>query len=119
MFSLGHISRLTTRALVIPLLLQFQAGYAIAQYYYPKQDRPPDIDCPNVEYPTESRKNGEEGEAAVRFDIDAEGKAENVKVVRSTGYRRLDDEAVKTVRLCKFRIGPTKGLVQRFTWIRE
>ncbi len=119
MFKLWGKCRLSTLAFVIPLMLQFQVGDAVAQYYYPKQDRPPDIDCPNVEYPVESVKNGEEGEAAVRFDIDAEGKVENVKVVRSTGYRRLDDEAVKAVRLCKFRIGPEKGLVKRFTWIRE
>ncbi len=43
------------------------------------------------DYPTESLEAREEGELAVQFDVTEAGAVENCKVIRSSGYLRLDD----------------------------
>ncbi len=50
-----------------------------------------------LEYPPLARLTDSDGEALVRFEIDREGVARDVRVVRSSGHERLDASAVRAV----------------------
>ncbi len=50
-----------------------------------------------LEYPPLARLHDSDGEAQVRFEIDREGVARGVRVVRSSGHERLDASAVRAV----------------------
>ena len=43
-----------------------------------------------LEYPPLARLHDSDGDALVRFEIDRSGSAQNVRVVRSSGHRRLE-----------------------------
>ena len=43
------------------------------------------------DYPAESLAAGEQGEVTAAFDVTETGAVENCKVIRSSGYLRLDD----------------------------
>lgn len=49
-------------------------------------------------YPRTSRRLGEEGMAVVGFVIQRNGQLTDITIVESSGYRRLDDAALKTVK---------------------
>jgi protein TonB len=49
-------------------------------------------------YPRVSRRLGEEGRALVGFVIQRDGALTDVRIVESSGHRRLDDAALETVR---------------------
>jgi protein TonB len=51
----------------------------------------------SVEYPPLARLYDSTGETLVRFEIDRSGSAQNVRVVRSSGFDRLDTSAVRAV----------------------
>lgn len=75
-----------------------------------------DVDAParpassiRPEYPPRSRLKGEEGTVVVEFDVMADGRASNARVVESSGYRRLDDEAVRTALAAMFIPAKKKG----------
>jgi len=59
------------------------------------------------EYPAASRRAGEEGETRVSVCVDTEGRMSNVKVVRSSGFERLDEQAIKA--LTNNRLDPAIG----------
>ncbi len=50
-----------------------------------------------LEYPPLARLHDSDGDALVHFEIDRSGAAQNVRVVRSSGHRRLDTSAVRAV----------------------
>ncbi len=50
-----------------------------------------------LEYPPLARLTDSDGEALVRFEIDREGVARDVRVIRSSGHERLDASAVRAV----------------------
>ncbi len=50
------------------------------------------------EYPPAARRAGEEGSVTLKAFITASGRAEQVEVVKSSGYPRLDEAAVKEVQ---------------------
>ncbi|MEW6026055.1 MAG: TonB family protein [Planctomycetota bacterium] len=49
-------------------------------------------------YPRLARQLGQEGLVLLSVEIDENGRAREVRVARSSGYKLLDDAAVKTVR---------------------
>jgi protein TonB len=49
-------------------------------------------------YPTGSRRRGEEGRVVVRFIVQRNGDLTDLTVVESSGSRRLDAAALKTLR---------------------
>ncbi len=49
-------------------------------------------------YPRMARRMGYEGKVVVSFQIDEQGKAGDIKLVRSCGYSELDEEAMATLR---------------------
>ncbi len=48
-------------------------------------------------YPPQSRRLGEEGKVVLRVFVSAEGSAEQVEIKTSSGSRRLDESALRTV----------------------
>lgn len=59
------------------------------------------------EYPAASRRAGEEGETRVSVCVDTDGRMSNVKVVKSSGFDRLDEQAIKA--LTNNRLDPAIG----------
>ncbi|WP_349922065.1 energy transducer TonB [Aeromonas veronii] len=57
---------------------------------------------PEPLYPQESRRRGEEGQVVLKVRVTREGTAESVEVERSSGYRRLDMIARRTVNRWRF-----------------
>ena len=53
-------------------------------------------------YPKVSRERGEEGRIRLRLEINAKGLVEGVEIIASTGFKLLDDAAVKAVRSAEF-----------------
>jgi protein TonB len=50
-------------------------------------------------YPELSRVRGEQGELFLIFTIRRDGNLEDVKLINSSGYARLDDEAIRAIRI--------------------
>lgn len=59
-------------------------------------------------YPLLARKMGYEGRLILRLLVSKEGKVEQVKVIRSSGYSILDRAAIKTVK--RWRFIPAHGV---------
>lgn len=60
------------------------------------------LNNPEPQYPYESRRRGEEGQVILNVRVTTEGTAASVEVDKSSGYRRLDMTARKTVSRWKF-----------------
>jgi protein TonB len=66
-------------------------------------------------YPTGSRRRGEEGKVVVRFIVQKNGELTDLTVVESSGSRRLDAAALKTLRrVSPFR--PIPDAIKRDHW---
>ena len=52
----------------------------------------------NVKYPAESRENGSQGRAYVSFVVEPDGSISNVEIIRGTGDKLLDNEAIRLVK---------------------
>jgi TonB family protein len=48
-------------------------------------------------YPAEEKEAGHQGRVMVQFAINTDGSVSDVKVMRSTGYEALDNEAVRVI----------------------
>ncbi|KTA85983.1 energy transducer TonB [Aeromonas salmonicida] len=64
--------------------------------------RDPRLNNPEPPYPYESRRRGEEGRVILKVRVAADGTASSVEVDKSSGYRRLDMTARKTVSRWRF-----------------
>jgi TonB family protein len=51
-----------------------------------------------IVYPTLSMENGEHGKAFVKFIVDSTGKVRNPEIIKSSGYKTLDVEAVTVIK---------------------
>lgn len=60
------------------------------------------LNNPEPPYPYESRRRGEEGRVILKVRVAADGTAASVEVDKSSGYRRLDMTARKTVSRWRF-----------------
>jgi TonB family protein len=60
------------------------------------------IDGTAPDYPTESRRLGEEGRAVVRIDVATDGRVACATLVESSGFDRLDRAALDGVRRWRF-----------------
>ncbi len=60
------------------------------------------LDNPKPPYPAISRKLNEQGRVLLRVHVAADGSATEVQLDKSSGYPRLDDSALATVRRWKF-----------------
>lgn len=91
---------------------------------------PPKIDfpgssraCREPEYPAASERLGEQGLSAISLLITEEGKVAQTRVDASSGYRRLDDAAVRAFSRCKFVVGTVDGVPEaswfsiKYKWV--
>jgi len=53
-------------------------------------------------YPRRSQRRGEEGTVTLSIDVSTSGKARNISVIQSSGYRRLDEAALKAAQKTRF-----------------
>jgi len=53
----------------------------------------------NIRYPVQSMEKNEQGQTYIRFIVDWDGRVKDVSVLKSSGYRTLDNEAVRVVCL--------------------
>jgi len=60
------------------------------------------LDNPKPPYPSASRRMGEEGEVRLRVHVDTAGQAQQIEVYRSSGFPRLDQAALDTVKQWRF-----------------
>jgi protein TonB len=61
------------------------------------------INAPNPGYPSASRRLGEEGLVRFRVLISEQGRAERIEIQKSSGYTRLDDAAMQSIRRALFK----------------
>jgi len=61
------------------------------------------LEPPQISYPRQSRRLGEEGQVMVRVYIDEAGMPRQVHVEQSSGHARLDEAAVAGVRKARFK----------------
>ncbi len=71
---------------------------------------------PVLTYPATSKRFGESGDAQVRILVDAEGLPRQMQLIKSTGFQRLDDAALATVRATRFKPYTENGVPQPF-WV--
>ena len=60
------------------------------------------LDNPKPPYPGAARRMGEEGEVRLRVHVDAGGNPQQIEIFRSSGYPRLDQAALDTVKQWRF-----------------
>jgi TonB family protein len=89
-----------------------QAGVAIdasftLDYNWRIEGPPPAIanQC-KPEYPVESIRAEEQGKTTLRFEVDADGGAKKIEIAQSSGFVRLDEASIATLRRCRFRLPP-------------
>ena len=68
------------------------------------------LNNPAPPYPRQSKRLGEEGTVVIRVLITSEGRAEKAEIRTSSGYARLDDTALTTVKAWRFVPGKRNGL---------
>lgn len=53
----------------------------------------------NMNYPSVAKENNIEGKTILNFIVDSTGVLKNIKVLKSSGHKDLDDEAIRIVKL--------------------
>lgn len=71
---------------------------------------------PVLHYPPAARRAGESGKVSVRVLVDARGLPQQMQVTRSSGFARLDESALATVRATRFKPYMENGQPQAF-WV--
>lgn len=65
-------------------------------------------------YPSASRSCREEGKVTITYCVSVDGSVENVQVVISSGYARLDNAMLAWAATDRHRPGSVNGLPRRF-----
>ncbi len=68
------------------------------------------LNNPAPPYPRMSRRMGEQGTVVIRVFINTEGRAEKAEIRTSSGYARLDDTALETVKRWRYVPGTRAGV---------
>lgn len=71
---------------------------------------------PVLVYPSVSKRFGESGRVLVRVLVDVDGKPRQMQLQQSSGFQRLDDSAMATVRATRFKPYTENGVPQPF-WV--
>lgn len=64
------------------------------------------VSCPELsapDYPTISRRLGEEGKLMLQVELDESGRISNTRIINSSGYSRLDNAALAAVKTWRCR----------------
>jgi len=81
--------------------------------------------CSKPGYPRESLRDEETGVVTLSMLIDVDGRALAYKIVRSTGYRRLDQATGEAFMKCVFRPTLVNGVPEKawttfsYSWVLE
>src|SRR6218665_1519869 len=59
--------------------------------------------CMRPQWPAEARRYEIEGTTTISFGIGADGKVARPAIVRSSGWRILDEAAVRSISQCQFQ----------------
>ena len=78
---------------------------------------PAPLDCPAPEYPAGSANVGEHGRVRLEIRIDRTGRVSDVRLLYSSGFRRLDDSALAGVR--RWRFTPARRGDEPIEWRLE
>ncbi|MEY4318788.1 MAG: hypothetical protein RI902_2596 [Pseudomonadota bacterium] len=70
----------------------------------------PGLNNPAPSYPKLSRRLNEQGQVVIRVYVGADGSARQVEIKTSSGYDRLDQEALRTVMRWRFVPGQHLGV---------
>jgi protein TonB len=62
------------------------------------------ISGPKPHYPLMSRRLREEGEVLLKLCLNSQGSVQTLHVLRSSGYKNLDDSALKALSAWKFNL---------------
>jgi protein TonB len=73
--------------------------------------------CDKPEYPRASRRNEEAGAVTAAFLIGIDGRLVDSKVVKSSGFRDLDQATLQGIGKCTFKPGSTDGKPQQ-SWMQ-
>lgn len=79
--------------------------------------------CKEPEYPAASERLGEAGTSSISLLIGGDGKVQQSKIDKSSGFPRLDEGAIKAFSRCKFFVGTTDGVAEpswfsiRYKWV--
>lgn len=68
------------------------------------------LNNPAPQYPAVSRRLGEQGMVVLRVLIGTDGAVQKVEIKQSSGFERLDQQAVKTVSRWRFAPGTRNGV---------
>lgn len=60
------------------------------------------VRCPNPTYPSIARRRGWQGSVLLKFQLTADGLAQNIVVVRSSGHEQLDQAAIDNAKESRF-----------------
>jgi len=84
---------------------------------YPDNVKPPELlEFQRPLYPKDLRERDIEGKVILKILIDKEGKAEEIQIFESSGYKMFDQIAIKSVRQCQFKPA-RKGNQQKESWV--
>ena len=72
---------------------------------------------PVLTYPRISRELGEQGSALLRVLVDEQGRPIEIQMAKSSGYPRLDQQAVQAMRAARFKPHLEDGVARR-VWVR-
>ncbi len=72
---------------------------------------------PVLTYPRISRELNEQGTAVLRVLVDEQGRPIEIQVAKSSGYPRLDQQAVQAMRAARFKPHVEEGVARRM-WVR-
>lgn len=70
------------------------------------------LNNPKPPYPAISRRLNEQGLVILRVFINTQGLAEQTELYQSSGHKRLDDSAQRTVAQWRFVPGTSNGMPQ-------
>jgi protein TonB len=72
--------------------------------------KPQYLSNPAPEYPASSRAAGEHGNVMLRVEVDAKGRVASIAIAKSSGFRDLDNAAVRAVKRWKFKPATVGGI---------
>lgn len=96
-------------ALIFSAALILSACRATPKECAPQDIRQAEILHLPLKYPRPSQEDNDEGQVKLQFIVQPDGTASNIEILRSSGHRRLDAAAERSLRQAKFRPGTCRG----------
>lgn len=73
------------------------------------------LGCSKPPYPAESQELEEEGNVTLGITTDVDGNVVEIKIIKSSGFTRLDDAAKQAFGRCEFNPGTVDGVPEKTT----